>query len=433
MTLSSSFLIAGCSQGEAAAKAEKPVMPAVTDSVVLGMGCFWGAERRMAAIPGVLDVESGYANGEIEGSYEAVLAQEKMLQWGKSTRRNHAEVVKVTFDPAKVDLETVLIQFWENHNPTQGNRQGNDVGSNYRSAVYTNSDAQQAIALKTRDVYQGALKAAGHGAITTEIAPLEKYFTAEEYHQDYLVKNPNGYCGLGGTNVKYPLAGATATAAPPATKAPRLEAKALNFDRQLIVFESEDCAYCRKFKADVLDHWQSPVAVVRTLNPEPPVGWVLEKALFATPTIVLFEKGKEVSRYTGYNGETPRFWKWLGFHLLTPAQQKIAFEQGTERPGTGSHLDEKRPGTFVDPITGAALFRSDTKFDSGTGWPSFFNPQPGAITEHVDISHGMRRVEVRSASSGIHLGHVFDDGPPPTGKRYCINGNVLKFVPDQGS
>lgn len=430
MTLSSSFLIAGCSQGEAAAKAEKPVMPAVTDSIVLGMGCFWGAERRMAAIPGVLDVESGYANGEIEGSYEAVLAQEKMLQWGKSTRRNHAEVVKVTFDPAKVDLEKVLIQFWENHNPTQGNRQGNDVGTNYRSAVYTNSDAQQAIALKTRNVYQGALKAAGHGTITTEIAPLEKYFTAEEYHQDYLVKNPNGYCGLGGTNVKYPLAGATATAAPPATKAPRLEAKSLNFDRQLIVFESEDCAYCRKFKADVLDHWQSPVAVVRTLNPEPPVGWVLEKALFATPTIVLFEKGKEVSRYTGYNGETPRFWKWLGFHLLTPAQQKIAFEQGTERPGTGSHLDEKRPGTFVDPITGAALFRSDTKFESGTGWPSFFNPQPGAITEHVDISHGMRRVEVRSASSGIHLGHVFDDGPPPTGKRYCINGNVLKFVPD---
>jgi peptide methionine sulfoxide reductase msrA/msrB len=433
LTLSSSFLIAGCSQGEAAAKAEKPVMPAVTDSIVLGMGCFWGAERRMAAIPGVLDVESGYANGEIEGSYEAVLAQEKMLQWGKSTRRNHAEVVKVTFDPAKVDLEKVLIQFWENHNPTQGNRQGNDVGTNYRSAVYTNSDAQRAVAVKTRDVYQGALKAAGQGTITTEIAPLEKYFTAEEYHQDYLVKNPNGYCGLGGTNVKYPLAGATATAAPPATKAPRLEAKSLTFDRQLIVFESEDCAYCRKFKADVLDHWQSPVAVVRTLNPEPPVGWALEKALFATPTIVLFEKGKEVSRYTGYNGETPRFWKWLGFHLLTPAQQKIAFEQGTERPGTGSHLDEKRPGTFVDPITGAALFRSDTKFDSGTGWPSFFNPQPGAITEHVDISHGMRRVEVRSASSGIHLGHVFDDGPPPTGKRYCINGNVLKFVPDQGS
>ncbi len=159
-------------------------------------------------------------------------------------------------------------------------------------------------------------------------------------------------------------------------------------------------------------------------------GWKLEKSLFATPTVVLFEKGKEVSRFTGYNGDQARFWKWLGFHLLTPAQQKIAYEQGTERPGTGSNLDEKRPGTFVDPITGAPLFRSDAKFDSGTGWPSFFSPLPGALTEHVDVLHGMRRVEVRSASSGIHLGHVFDDGPPPTGKRYCINGNVLKFMPD---
>ncbi len=102
------------------------------------------------------------------------------------------------------------------------------------------------------------------------------------------------------------------------------------------------------------------------------------------------------------------------------------------RSGTGSNLDEKRPGTFVDPISGVALFRSDTKFESGTGWPSFFNPLPGAITLHEDVSMGMKRVEVRSASSGIHLGHVFDDGPPPTHKRYCINGNVLKFVPDQG-
>jgi peptide methionine sulfoxide reductase msrA/msrB len=230
-------------------------------------------------------------------------------------------------------------------------------------------------------------------------------------------------------SLSFPTAhAASADVKPPDAK--MLDAKALNLKRQLIVFEAEDCPYCKKFKAEILDHWKSDVPVVRTFSPQPPAGWKLEKALFATPTIVLFENGKEVSRYTGYNGDKTRYWKWLGFHLLTPAQQKIAFEQGTERPGTGSHLDEKRPGTFVDPITGAPLFRSDTKFESGTGWPSFFNPVAGAIVEVADNSLGMRRVEVRSKSSGIHLGHVFDDGPPPTGKRYCINGNVLKFVPD---
>jgi len=398
------------------------------DSIVLGMGCFWGAEKRMSALPGVVDVESGYANGEVEGSYKAILAQEMKRRLGMSERRNHAEVVKVSFDTRKTDLEQILIGFWENHDPTQGDRQGNDVGSNYRSAIYTHSPEQESVALKTRDRYQQALSRHDYGAITTEIAPLNSYYTAEEYHQDYLVKNPKGYCGLGGTGVTYP--GKASQSQKETEMDEKLAVESLNSERQLIVFEAEDCAYCKQFKAEVLDHWQSPVAVARSLNPRPPEGWKLEKALFATPTIVLFENGREVSRYTGYNGDQARFWKWLGNRLLTPEQQRIAFEQGTERAFTGSHLDEKRPGTFVDPITGTALFRSDTKFESGSGWPSFFNPVAGAITLHEDNSHGMRRVEVRSASSGIHLGHVFEDGPPPSHKRYCINGNVLKFVPD---
>ncbi|GIX40040.1 MAG: hypothetical protein KatS3mg128_1089 [Silanimonas sp.] len=155
------------------------------------------------------------------------------------------------------------------------------------------------------------------------------------------------------------------------------------------------------------------MAISHSLDPQAPEGWSLEKPLFATPTIVLFENGKEVSRYTGYNGDKARFWQWLGFRLLSEEQRRIAFEKGTEYAFTGSHLDETRPGTFVDPITGAALFRTDTKFDSGTGWPSFFNPLPGALSYHEDRSLGMVRTEVRSASSAIHLGHVFDDGPPP--------------------
>jgi len=401
-----------------------PLQAAAGTSIVLGLGCFWGAEKRMAEIPGVLDVEAGYAGGDMQSAdYRDVLGLEKAIRRGQSEQRNHAEIIKVTFDPQQVSLEQVLIGFWQNHDPTQGDRQGNDIGSNYRSAIYTTSDEQRQVALRTRDNYQQALSDAGYGPITTEIAPLRNYNRAEEYHQDYLQKNPDGYCGLGGTKVAYP--GRSAHPTPE-----RLQADALTFDRQLIVFEAEDCPFCKLFREQVLEDWSSEVPVVTTLNPHPPEGWSLAKTLFATPTIVLFEDGKEISRYTGYKGDRERFWKWLGFQILTPQQQKIAFEQGTERPFTGSHLDEERPGVFVDPITGAPLFRSDTKFKSGTGWPSFFNPVEGAITLHEDDSHGMRRIEVRSASSGIHLGHVFDDGPPPTGMRYCINGNVLSFVPD---
>ncbi len=418
--------LAACAR-EGAPPAPKTPAPGGLQSIVLGMGCFWGAEKRMSELPGVVDVEAGYANGEIEGSYKAVLAQERALRAGRSSKRNHAEVVKVSFDPARTTLEAVLIGFWENHDPTQGDRQGNDIGSNYRSAIYFTTPEQEAIARKTRDVYQQALRQAGYGPITTEIAPLTVYHRAEEYHQDYLKKNPHGYCGLGGTGVKYPRGPQTTAIANPHA---RLEARGLDRRRQLVVFEAEDCAYCKLFQAEILEHWQSPVPVARTFNPHPPEGWTVERPLFATPTIVLFEEGREVARYTGYNGDRQRFWQWLGFRLLTPEQRRIAFESGTERPFTGSHLDEKRPGTFVDPITGAPLFRSDTKYDSGTGWPSFFEPVPGALSYHEDRSHGLRRVEVRSASSGIHLGHVFDDGPPPTGKRYCINGNVLRFVPD---
>ncbi|NBC12802.1 MAG: peptide-methionine (S)-S-oxide reductase MsrA [Gammaproteobacteria bacterium] len=395
-----------------------------TESIVLGMGCFWGAEKRMAEVPGVVDVESGYAGGDAKrAGYRDVLSLERAIQRGRSDQRNHAEVVKVTFDPAEVSLQEVLIAFWESHDPTQGDRQGNDIGSNYRSAVYTTSPEQRAVAIATRDTYQQALTAAGYGPITTEIAPLKHYNRAERYHQDYLVKNPNGYCGLGGTDVAYP-------GEPERTKPEVLNAADLSRERQLIVFEAEDCPFCERFRAEVLDDWSSAVPVATTEATAAPAGWELAKTLFATPTMVLFEDGREVSRYTGYKGDKARFWKWLGQRLLTPEQRRIAFEQGTERPFTGSHLDETRPGVFVDPITGAPLFRTDAKFKSGTGWPSFFQPVEGAITLHEDNAHGMRRIEVRSASSGIHLGHVFNDGPAPTGKRYCINGNVLAFVPD---
>lgn len=397
-------------------------IPEDTDFIVLGMGCFWGAEKRMAAQPGVLDVMSGYAGGSFTNpSYQQILNQE-----GRPGVRNHAEVVRVVFDPRQTTLEQVLAAFWENHDPTQGDRQGNDRGSNYRSAIYFNSPQQGQLAQQTRDRYQQALTQAGKGTITTEIAALELFWPAEDYHQDYLVKNPKGYCGLGGTGVKFPGLDTSAVV----QRAQPLDAGALSLERQLIVFEAEGCSACARFKQDILASWQAAVPVAKTLATEPPKGWTLDKPLWATPTVVLFEQGTEQSRYTGFSGETAAFWTWLGQAILDPETRRIAFENGTERPFTGSLLDNKASGYYVDPVSGVRLFRSDAKFESGSGWPSFFQPLEGAVSLHEDRSQGMHRVEVRSASSGIHLGHVFDDGPPPTGKRYCINSKALRFVPD---
>jgi len=173
-----------------------PPFPDGTEQIVVGLGCFWGAERKFWELDGVHTTAVGYAGGHAEQpSYEQVC----------SGRTNHAEVVLVVFDPERVTLEDVLRVFWESHDPTQGNRQGNDIGTQYRSAVYYTSDEQRLAAESTRDAYQKVLTEAGYGPITTEIAPAGPFWYAEDYHQQYLAKNPNGYCGLGGTGVSCPV------------------------------------------------------------------------------------------------------------------------------------------------------------------------------------------------------------------------------------
>lgn len=391
-------------------------------SIVVGMGCFWGAQKRMNDVPGVIATQVGYAGGtQSNPTYKDVLAAEHRPQ-----ERNHAEVVKISFQPQA--LEQVLIAFWQNHDPTQGNRQGNDVGSNYRSVIYYTTEEQRWAAESTKAMYQQALQGAGYGSITTEIVPLSAFYPAEDYHQDFLRKNPLGYCGLGGTGVLFP--GTTAVAATEAKIKP-LVGDNLNYQRQLLVFEAEGCGFCRRFQQDILAKWHAEVPIISTMATTAPSGWTLAKPILVSPTIILFKNGQETSRYTGYDGDQQRFWQWLGQQILSPEQQRIAYAAGTEMPFTGSLLDQDTPGTYVDSVTGVPLFRSEGKFHSGTGWPSFFEPVPNALIMHTDDSLGMHRVEVRSASSGIHLGHVFTDGPPPTGKRYCINSAVLRFVPDR--
>ena len=166
------------------------------ETAVFGLGCFWGAERIFWQLPGVYSTAVGYAGGDAgASSYEQVC----------SGSTGHAEVVLIVFDPAIVTYKQVLKVFWESHNPTQGMRQGNDVGTQYRSAIYTADEAQNSAALETQAIYQQQLHAAGHRAITTEVTAASEFYYAEDYHQQYLAKNPNGYCGIGGTGVLCPI------------------------------------------------------------------------------------------------------------------------------------------------------------------------------------------------------------------------------------
>jgi peptide-methionine (S)-S-oxide reductase len=174
----------------------EPPFPAGIETAVFGMGCFWGAERKFWQAPGVFSTAVGYAGGYTPNpTYEEVC----------TGLTGHAEVVLVAFDPARTSYDALLRIFWENHDPTQGMRQGGDVGTQYRSAIYTTSDSQRLAAEASRGAYQARLTAAGHGPITTDIAPAGPFYYAEDYHQQYLHKNPNGYCGLGGTGVSCPV------------------------------------------------------------------------------------------------------------------------------------------------------------------------------------------------------------------------------------
>jgi peptide-methionine (S)-S-oxide reductase len=173
-----------------------PPFPAGLEQAVFGLGCFWGAEKLFWNIPGVYATAVGYAGGETKNpTYEEVC----------SGFTNHTEAVLVVFDPKRVSYEALLKAFWESHDPTQGMRQGNDSGTQYRSAVYAYGEAQLKAALSSKESFQSALKAKGYGAITTEIRSAPEFYYAEDYHQQYLGKNPNGYCGLGGTGVSCPV------------------------------------------------------------------------------------------------------------------------------------------------------------------------------------------------------------------------------------
>ncbi len=289
-------------------------------------GCFWCMVAPFSDCPGVVKVVSGYTGGRTENpNYESVCSGES----------GHYEAVQVTYDPQSVSYETLLDIFWRQIDPTDPGGQFFDRGSSYRTAIFYHNEEQKALA----EASKRRLEASGrfNGPIVTEILPACTFWPAEEYHQDFHLKNAQHYR-----------------------------------------------AYRRASGRDAFlqQHWSGEVDL------------------------------------PGRNKK------------LTPLQYHVTQEGGTEPPFANAYWNEARPGIYVDIVSGEPLFSSLDKFDAGCGWPSFTRPlQRGAVEERVDRSHGMVRTEVRARRSGSHLGHVFDDGPQPGGRRYCINSAALKFIP----
>ena len=411
--------------------------------IFFAAGCFWGVEKNFESIEGVVDVVSGYSGGNYDNpTYEAVLKNRRLQSEGflsvlkniglsdeekeknKNTLINHTETVKVVYDSSQVSTETLIKNFWEIHDPTQFNRQGNDVGNNYRSAIYWTNDEQKNIAIETGLAYQKLLSAKGYGDIVTEMAALDKFWPAEDYHQDYIARNPNGYCPDHSTGVKFAQ-----------------QEDSTEYDqvieplqgKEIIVIGPEvegTCLFCLEFEKKVTSSYNGTIPM-RSAPASALKGFDLKTPTWATPTIIFIEDGKEIWSHQGMM-TSEEFYKALGEFKLGVGSEayNVAFNEGTDKRFCVQYqiFKDTPEGVFVDKLSGRPLFDTAYRFDSKSGWLSFTQPVENEVYEKVDTSYGMIRTEIRSVSSDIHLGHVFNDGPNGL-PRYCINATVLEFVP----
>ncbi|MET1255137.1 peptide-methionine (S)-S-oxide reductase MsrA [Aliikangiella maris] len=270
---------------------EQPIMQATQhlDSIVLGGGCFWGAEKMYAALPGVVDATTGFAGGAIVdiSQYPSDNYSDALI------KANHAEVVKVTFNRQQISLEKILKVFFESHDPTQLNRQGADVGPSYRSIVLYHEASQQQLTQELIKTFQTKLTQAGFGKIVTQIQEIEKFYPAEERHQDYLVKNPNGYCPDHRTGVTF------AETQPSLHK---IDNKPLNKGKQIIVVEAEFCPFCEKFKKEIGNQYKGKIPLTYRQASQLD-GLTITTPTFATPTFIFLNNGEEVFGMQGYKSQ----------------------------------------------------------------------------------------------------------------------------------
>ena len=387
-----------------------------SEKIVLGSGCFWGAEKGYESLPGVIDAVSGYADGKgVRATYREITKLKN-----KFNSNNHAEVVEVTYNKNLISTEELLMHYFESHDPTQVNRQGNDIGTQYRSIILYSTEEQKEIINEVLSIFQGLLSAAGFGSIATLVKPIKNFYKAEKYHQDYIAKNPNGYCPDHSTGVKFAKK-ATVQA---------VDNSNLLSGKHIIVIEAEGyCPYCDKFRADVVKNYYGNIPLVFRLASQLQ-GLAIKSPTWATPTILFLENGKEAFGHQGYLSPK-EFYEALGYFKLGDSEAyQVAFQQGTDARFCKEYeIFKNTPdGIFIDKLSGAPLFDTKDRFNSSTGWLSFTAPIKGSVYTKPDNSYGMRRTEIRSVTSDIHLGHVFPDGPNGM-PRYCINATVLDFKP----
>ena len=383
------------------------------ETIYLGSGCFWGAEKGYELMDGVINAESGYANGYgIKPNYRSIIQFKN-----KYNEKNFAEVVKVTFNSNAISLENILKHFFETHDPTQLNRQGNDIGTQYRSTILFQNESQKELAERIIAEYQALLIEGGYGKIRTKLEPLDNFYLAEEYHQDYLKKNPNGYCPDLSTGIVF-------------NDIEKIfeDNEYLLSGKQILVLDSQNyCPYCEKFKYDVTSSYKGSIPLSYRTSDQLH-GLEIKSPTWATPSLIFLENGKEIFSYQGYINQKD-FYQLLGkFKLGNSEAYNVAFNKGTDARFCKEYQIFKNTpdGIFIDKLSGEPLFDTRNRFVSRSGWLSFTKPIDGSVYELPDNSYGMKRTEIRSVSSDIHLGHVFDDGPNGM-PRYCINATVLEF------